>query len=361
MKTIIRRLSVFGSILAVLVSVLSFASASAAGSASFSLSPNSGSYQVGSSFTVSLRENSGSDPVNVVEARLSYDASKLQFTGVSDEGTAFDSVIDNTGGGGNVHITRYKGGGGSLVGSQVVGAVSFKAISAGAANVSFVSGSHIVRSSDQQDIWNGSSSAATFTVTAAPSSGGGSSGGSSSGGSSSGAGSSAGSSTTQRSNSSSATTPNTTAAQSQNGATQNPADPNAQAATELTTGILSASAGEPTYLVAIRVLNHKGKPVAGKKVTIENQTVTTDSTGIASFSNAVAGKYKVSVKDLGSKVVSEIVVERRVDETQPQEFEIRLPNPVQPWMFAVLGGIIILTVILLIIKKKKGIKLFRRK
>src|SRR5690242_8621189 len=52
----------------------------AAGTAVFGLSPGSGSYVAGSSFTVTVYEDSGSTTINAVKAVINYDDNKLEFT-----------------------------------------------------------------------------------------------------------------------------------------------------------------------------------------------------------------------------------------------------------------------------------------
>lgn len=155
----------------------------AAGNASFTLSPSSGSYDKNTNFALTVYENSGSEQVNAVDAKLVYDQSKLQFVGVSTSGSPFDFCTEKTGGSGTVSIVCAKLGG-SVSGQQQVGKVTFKArVGSGTTSVSFGGNSHIVRSADSEDIWNGNTSGGTYNLKSS-STGGGSSGGSSSGGTS---------------------------------------------------------------------------------------------------------------------------------------------------------------------------------
>jgi len=147
-------------------------SAAAAGTASFSLSPASGSYAQGSSFTVTVRETG--DNVNAVTAKLTYDATKLTCTGVSTTGSDFAASSGANCGSGNITIGRYVGlddttgnPNPAKNGSQVVGTVSFTAVAAtGTTAVNFAAGSQIA--ADGANIWNGSTTGGSYTLTAAP-------------------------------------------------------------------------------------------------------------------------------------------------------------------------------------------------
>jgi hypothetical protein len=184
-----------------------FGSVQAAGPASFSLSPASGSYTVGNSFSIGVYENGTA--VNVVTAKLTYDATKLSCSGVGGS-SAFPNTISATCGGGSVTISRYTAPGTTVSGTQSVGSISFVAIAPGTAAVSVAAGSQIA--SNGTNIWNGSTAGGSYSIATAPA--GGSGGGSTSGGSNSGGGSTAGSGSTAGHSSSTGST-----AQSTNGST----------------------------------------------------------------------------------------------------------------------------------------------
>jgi len=135
----------------------------AAGNASLSMS--GGSHQAGTSFAVPIFVNSGSDPVNVVQADWSYDASKLQFQGVSCGGS-----FGITAGSGANTVTCGVANGASVSGSQLVAVANFKALAgSGSSVISIASSSHVWRSTDNADIWNGvpTSTGISFTGAAA--------------------------------------------------------------------------------------------------------------------------------------------------------------------------------------------------
>lgn len=117
--------------------VVQTGSAFAAGNATLSLSPSSGSYKKGATFAVTIHENSGSTQVNAVEADLTYSTSKLQFVSIDTNSSAFDIGARGIGGSGSVEISRAKSGG-SLTGDQIVAKVNFKALAgSGSTSITF--------------------------------------------------------------------------------------------------------------------------------------------------------------------------------------------------------------------------------
>ena len=131
----------------------------AAGNASLSL--GGGSFRTGSSFSVPIYLNSGSDPVNVVQADFSYNPSAMQFQGVSC-GRAFGI----TAGAGANSVTCGVSNGASVTGSQLVGVINFKALAAGNSSANIASSSHVYRSTDNADIWNGVATGTAFAFSA---------------------------------------------------------------------------------------------------------------------------------------------------------------------------------------------------
>src|SRR6185369_7292187 len=105
-----------------------------------------------STFSLTVSETS-TDPVNVVTAKLSYDASKLQYIGVDASGSGFGGEASTSGGSGSVTISRYVTPAGSTVtGAQKIANVSFKAlVGSGSTAVSFASGSQIA--SNGSNVW----------------------------------------------------------------------------------------------------------------------------------------------------------------------------------------------------------------
>lgn len=137
----------------------------AAGTATLTMTPASGSYVVGSNISVAVQENSGTDPVNAVQASLSYDATKLQYVSVA-EGSAFPTVAaTSTSTPGVVRLARGTLPGMEVTGTNTVATITFKVLgNSGTTNLSFDSAfSYIVRSTDNTNVL-GTTSGATYTL-----------------------------------------------------------------------------------------------------------------------------------------------------------------------------------------------------
>ncbi|HUC20437.1 MAG TPA: cohesin domain-containing protein, partial [Candidatus Polarisedimenticolaceae bacterium] len=80
----------------------------AAKNGSLSISPSSGNYVIGSTFTVAVNEDSGQGAVNAVQADLSYDPAQLEFVGIDTGSSAFDIRAVESGGSGKVSMVRAK-------------------------------------------------------------------------------------------------------------------------------------------------------------------------------------------------------------------------------------------------------------
>jgi hypothetical protein len=157
--------TIFISIVTVLISTAQIVSA--AGTASLTLTPSSGSFTVGNTVNVAIYEDSGSDSVNAVQADFTYPSSLLSFTGATNS-SAFTTEAQSTGSGGVVKIARGTCAScGSVTGSQLVATVHFTATAAGTASLSFAGSSEVDRSTD-----NGSESLsynnASYSLVAAP-------------------------------------------------------------------------------------------------------------------------------------------------------------------------------------------------
>lgn len=121
-----------------------------AASATLYLSPGSSSVAQGATLIVNIRENSGSEPVNSVQANLSYPANLLDFVKIND-GSAWGVKAENSGGGGSVRIAR--GAFSAVSGDQLVASVHFKAkTSSGSATINFASGSQVISANSNSDI-----------------------------------------------------------------------------------------------------------------------------------------------------------------------------------------------------------------
>ncbi len=138
-----------------------------ASAADVAISPSSGSYSVGQSFTVTLQTNPQGKSVNAVEAKLSFDNTKLSVTGVSKTGSVFSlwtteptfsnsaGTIDFGGGSPSPFSTR----------SNLI-TVTFKVLKEGTGTVSVASASVLAADGLGTDVYTGATNA-SYTLSAA--------------------------------------------------------------------------------------------------------------------------------------------------------------------------------------------------
>lgn len=131
------------------------------------LTPATGTYTVGNTFTVTIRENS-STAVNAAQADLGY-SSNLEFVSIDGAGSAFGIDASSTGGGGSVSISR--GNIAAVSGDQLISKVTFKVIGAGAASITMLPSSEVLSSTTNQNVAttrNGGSYTAAGAATPSP-------------------------------------------------------------------------------------------------------------------------------------------------------------------------------------------------
>ncbi|MCA9344208.1 hypothetical protein KC946_00035 [Candidatus Saccharibacteria bacterium] len=151
---------------AVVGTYLLTASEAATANASLSITPSSGNYSINSNVALAIYENSGSQEVSTVDVTLTYDANKLEFVSVDNNGGPFDRVFENSGGNGTVKLVVSKFGG-SVINNQKVGNLVFKAkAGSGSTAVQFGSESKIVTfAATPENVWNGNTTGASFNFT----------------------------------------------------------------------------------------------------------------------------------------------------------------------------------------------------
>ena len=130
---------------ALLVSGAAFAPvpAAAQATAALYLSPGSGSHSIGSSFTVTVRVNTGGQAINASDGFLTYDPSIISVVGVSRAGSIFNLWTSEpafSNGAGSISYSGgttspYNGSGGAIM------TATFRALREGVATVRFSSGS----------------------------------------------------------------------------------------------------------------------------------------------------------------------------------------------------------------------------
>jgi hypothetical protein len=129
-----------------------------AASATFSVSPSSGSYHTGDTVAVTIGEDSGSETVTIIQADLQYPSSVLQYTGVDASSSGFTDIAPTpTSDDGVIKISRGSINGQS--GQQTVIVVKFKAIADGTANFAMANSSAIFRKSDAANLYANSTTA----------------------------------------------------------------------------------------------------------------------------------------------------------------------------------------------------------
>ena len=119
------------------------------------VTPPSSQVEPGTTVAVTVREQSGTDAVNAVQAALTYNAAQLQFVSIT-EGTAFPfKAAPDTATAGMVRLARgVNVGAAGVSGDNIVVTVNFKVLAtSGTAAVQFnTDQSLIVRSSDNANI-----------------------------------------------------------------------------------------------------------------------------------------------------------------------------------------------------------------
>ncbi|HSX44969.1 MAG TPA: hypothetical protein VLF39_02560 [Candidatus Saccharimonadales bacterium] len=148
---------VFSAIMALTGLVALPQTAMAAGSANLSFSPAGGSHAVGSTFAVSVVENSGGAAVNGVQADVAYGAG-LRLVG---KGCSGNFEIAAPAGGSSLACASVS----PKSGVRTVGFVSFRVLSTGSASISFLPSSQVTASDGQgTNVWNGAANPAGFSL-----------------------------------------------------------------------------------------------------------------------------------------------------------------------------------------------------
>lgn len=338
---IVKRFNLILSALGVISAVLfSSGLANAAGSASFSLSTSSGSFTKGTKVTLSLYENSGSVPINAVQANVGYDASKLQLIYYASSGgnrsadfsgSAFALVAEASGGSGHIKLgAGVAAGAPALTGKQLVAKITFKVLAgSGSTSLSYEGGSAIVDANDYtNNVWNGNTSGGSFGLKSPPTSSGGTTSKPSTG------------SSTPKSSTSKPSTTTTVTPTEEKKQKANPSEP-------VAASLNSAESGD-TFLVAIKVFDSNGKPVKGATVSLGDSSAQTDNSGVAGFVGIAAGTYEVVAKT-GNKVLgkSTITVDGSKGTVAVQQFEIKAKKKLN-WNLIAGVGILILAIIVIL-------------
>ena len=151
----------------VLLLVLLFLCSHAALAANLQISPASGSYSTGQTFTTTIQIDPAGDSVNAVEAELTFDKSVLSVVNVSKTGSVFslwttEPTFSNTAG------TISFGGGSPTPFSARSNllTVTFRTLGSGTGSISFGTASALAADGRGTDVLEGKNGA-SFTVAAA--------------------------------------------------------------------------------------------------------------------------------------------------------------------------------------------------
>jgi hypothetical protein len=234
---------------------------------------SSGSVAKGSNITVTIKENSGAEPVNAASASLSYPTDKLSYVSISNS-SVFNIAAASSGGSGSVKVDR--GSLSAVTGSQTVASVTFKALSdSGTAKINVTSAS-VISANTNADIASGTSgttitlkapAAAPATPAAAPAD---------------------------------TIPPKITAVATQDvksssvtitWTTSEPSTSEVSYGLSQSYGLSPDSSFSTTgATLSVTVKNQKNKPVAGAEVQIDGQKATSNKQGIATLNNVGLGK-----------------------------------------------------------------------
>lgn len=143
-----------------------FLYAQAASAATLSLTPPTGVYSVGGTFSARVVVNTGGKPINAAEGELTYNPKELQVVGVSKGGSIFSLwTIEPKYSGGKISFgggspSGYTGSNGTVV------SITFRALGAGTPKVNFTSGSVLAADGQGTNVLS-SMQGGTYTVNAA--------------------------------------------------------------------------------------------------------------------------------------------------------------------------------------------------
>jgi len=130
-----------------------------AASGGFTFDSTTSSYNVGDTISLPVYEDSGTDCTNVVQIDLSYPSALLRYASFSANGSKFESTATSKQGSGTLSLVQYTtrkecGSGATATsgvsGKQLVGIVSFTAVSAGNATVTFANSSIAISAEDNK-------------------------------------------------------------------------------------------------------------------------------------------------------------------------------------------------------------------
>jgi hypothetical protein len=158
---------IFSALIFSLAAAIFPASSARAAGASLFLSPGNSTQVIGAKFSVTLKMNTGGQSVNAGQGTINFDKNLLKVLSVSKSGSIFtlwteEPAFSNSAGtisfGGGIPRPGYTGAAGTIC------LISFQALKAGTANVSFSSGSLLANDGKGTNILSGLGSA-SYVIT----------------------------------------------------------------------------------------------------------------------------------------------------------------------------------------------------
>ena len=113
---------------------------------SLTFDPSSANAGIGQTVTLKVMMNTGEDEVNSVNTSFTYPQALLQFVSIDDSHSVFDKLQEQSGASGLVTIERYTES--FFIGNGEIARVTFKTLSAGAADLAFTSDAALVTGYD---------------------------------------------------------------------------------------------------------------------------------------------------------------------------------------------------------------------
>jgi hypothetical protein len=228
--------------------------------------------------------------------------------------------------------------------------VSFKIKAAGSTNITFAKESAeksgIFLAGTGENIWNGTTTGGSYTLSAGstnPGTGGGSGGGGSGGGSST--PTTGGSSSTGSSGSGGSKTTTTGGTKSTGGTanTNNTSQTPSTTSGTSSTGQPTTSTGQPGQTVTVTVTDKDGHPAGGVTVKLDSLEATTDISGVVTFNGVSVGKHKLTATNsiLGAASKSITVA----DNGNPQNIALKLGKTTNYLLYVALGILVILLLV----------------
>lgn len=126
--------------------------------------PSTTTANVGDVVVLQIRANSGTEPVNAVQASLTYPATVLEFVALDTSQSAFAIEAQSSQTTGSVTVVRAVSGGAELTGEQPVATISFRVIQKAEATIQFDATTALVSASTNQNILTTSNSKGTAQI-----------------------------------------------------------------------------------------------------------------------------------------------------------------------------------------------------